>query len=585
MNVSKHPIRSWKAPATIVRLRWVALSVMVFTTGAAHYLGALTDALPLYTVIAALAVANAVLAFHTRRGRKAPGGPEGQIILDLVALTALLHFAGGVGNPLVVLYVVHAILGAMLLPRRQSFWMAGLGCVLFKLMALSELFGLLEHHPLRLVQAAPGLSTTLAKDATYVMALAGVCVVMIGTAVFFVSNVMESLRERENEVRRAHGRLQAAIDGIQDVIVLFDGAGRPIADNRRSHATPGASRTTGGKANPRSASERGSHEMVRWPYATVDAAQVGRALRDSEGLVWTDEQEVGERFLRHRFFPVDTSRSDGGMVWVAEDVTDKRRLEELSRHRQRMAAAGMLATGVAHEVRNPLASISAVLEDLKNSAADPLLAEDLHMVGQHVFRIDRILNQLLGFARPPSEERNLVDVNEVLREALAVVRFDRRCRAAAIEENLATGLPRVSASRDELVQVFVNLALNALDAMPKGGILHVSSRASVDGVRLQFRDTGRGMAEGIFRLIFDPFFTTKTPGEGAGLGLSVSDSIVQSHGGHIAVESEEGKGAVFTVHLPRSIMEAGVRVPIELAAVKEQTLAKSSPAGRGPRLE
>jgi signal transduction histidine kinase len=325
--------------------------------------------------------------------------------------------------------------------------------------------------------------------------------------------------------------------------------------------------------------------MVRWPYATVDAAQVGRALRDSEGLVWTDEQEVGERFLRHRFFPVDTSRSDGGMVWVAEDVTDKRRLEELSRHRQRMAAAGMLATGVAHEVRNPLASISAVLEDLKNSAADPLLAEDLHMVGQHVFRIDRILNQLLGFARPPSEERNLVDVNEVLREALAVVRFDRRCRAAAIEENLATGLPRVSASRDELVQVFVNLALNALDAMPKGGILHVSSRASVDGVRLQFRDTGRGMAEGIFRLIFDPFFTTKTPGEGAGLGLSVSDSIVQSHGGHIAVESEEGKGAVFTVHLPRSIMEAGVRVPIELAAVKEQTLAKSSPAGRGPRLE
>ena len=151
MEHSDHRIQSWAPPATIVRLRWVALCVMVLSTGAAHYLGALADPLPIYAIIAVLAVANSAFALQSRAGRDAPGGAVGQIGFDLLALTVLLHFAGGVGNPLVVLYVVHAILGAMLLPRRQSFWMAGFGCVLFKLMALSELYGVLEHHPLHLV--------------------------------------------------------------------------------------------------------------------------------------------------------------------------------------------------------------------------------------------------------------------------------------------------------------------------------------------------------------------------------------------------------------------------------------------------
>jgi len=504
---------------------------MLVSTGAAHYLGAVSDSWPLYAVIIALAGANAVFSLANRRGREVPGGATGQIVIDLLALTALLHFAGGVGNPLVVLYVVHAILGAMLLPRRRSYWMAALGCVLFKMMALAELFGILAHHPLRLVRTAPGLSTTLARDPTYVLALAGICIVMISTAVYFVSSVMESLHEREAEVRTAYRHLQAAIDSMEDTIVLFDAEGREVADNtrRRNHR----------------------ETRARWPFPDHSAVEICRALRVGPGVVWTEERQSDERTLRHRFFPVEeTAGRSGGMVWVIEDVTEQRRLESLTQHRDRMASAGLLAAGVAHEIRNPLASISAVVEDLGASTEDAKIAKDLRMVSSHVFRIDRILSELLGFAKPPSRERTASNMSDVVTDALGIVRFDRRWRGRRLEECPANGLPDVETSRDELVQVFVNLTLNALDAMQEGDTLKVSTRSRGDWVLVEFLDSGCGMPEEVCAHVFDPFFTTKTEGEGAGLGLSVSDSIVRAHGGYIDVSSEPGEGTRFTVHIP-----------------------------------
>ncbi|MFQ5744602.1 MAG: nitrogen regulation protein NR(II) [Acidobacteriota bacterium] len=540
------------AAARLVRLRWVAIVVVVASIGAAAALGALEDARPLYLIAVLLAAANAAFTAAVKARPASSRGIAVQIFVDLVALTGLLHFAGGVGNPLVVLYVVHAILAAMLLPRRQSFWVAGSACLLFKAMAFGELFRVFSHHPLRLVARSPELTATLAADPIYVLALAGICLLMMGTAVFFVSGVMEDLRSRQAAVRRAQGRLQAVIDSIQDSIVLFDAAGKPVACNRAMRADDCrlASGQDGQLAAVDALTVPGCSSCPKWPYGGRSPAAVWTALGGRSGGVCSEEHEVEGRFFRHRLFPVDGTSAGAGMVWVVEEVTERRRLEAQARHQDRMAAAGLLAAGVAHEIRNPLASISAVVEDLNGSVEDATLSQDLSTVASHVYRISRVLGQLSGLASPPSEERAAVDVNAAVGEALDIVRIDPRWRAVALINELDEELPQVMANHDELVQVFVNLALNALEAMPDGGEFAVSSSASNGEVRVEFRDAGSGIQAAVLGRIFDPFFTTKDSQEGAGLGLSVSDSIVRAHGGRITVESEEGKGSALTVRLP-----------------------------------
>lgn len=240
------------------------------------------------------------------------------------------------------------------------------------------------------------------------------------------------------------------------------------------------------------------------------------------------------------------------MFLLEEEAKQVKVMRSQMLEKEKMVAIGQMAAGVAHEVGNPLSSISAIAQMLKRSKAPDLPTEQLDLIEMHIKRIMGTVRQLISLARPEPEGWELTDIGQTLDDAVKLISFDRRAKPVDIHLKRTQVLPASYALRGQLQQVFINLLLNALDAMPDGGTLNISvapqkKKRYID-VRIQ--DTGHGISNEAGRRIFEPFFTTKQPGQGTGLGLSVSYGIVQKHGGSIDFESSPGEGTTFTVQLP-----------------------------------
>ncbi|HEX3698625.1 MAG TPA: ATP-binding protein [Polyangia bacterium] len=231
---------------------------------------------------------------------------------------------------------------------------------------------------------------------------------------------------------------------------------------------------------------------------------------------------------------------------------------ERMKERDRLAALGQMAAGLAHEIRNPLGSIKGAAQFLQPAAAKQTgdsTKEFLDIIVEEVNRLNKIVSQFLDYARPYRGEQRPLEVNEVLKKTLQLIAKEQNS-AVEINSRLAEGLPPVRADAEQLLQVFLNLSLNALQAMPQGGQLLLSTslrRATRRGaaaafLEVRFRDTGVGIPPGDLRNLFIPFFTTKE--KGTGLGLPISQRIIENHGGTIEVRSQPGEGATFTVLLP-----------------------------------
>lgn len=220
---------------------------------------------------------------------------------------------------------------------------------------------------------------------------------------------------------------------------------------------------------------------------------------------------------------------------------------------ERLAAVGQLAAGAAHEINNPLAIISARTQMLENREQDEKKRRDLRQISQQIERISIILRNLMGFARPNAPQVTNIDLNGLLEKIIGLVESVFRRHRISIKRQFDSSLPRIPGDANQLEQVFLNLAINALHAMEKsGGMLVVSTSLVENGkrVRAAIKDTGVGIAPENLQRIFDPFFTTKAEGQGTGLGLSTAYGIVANHYGEITVHSELGKGTEVRVVLP-----------------------------------
>jgi len=224
---------------------------------------------------------------------------------------------------------------------------------------------------------------------------------------------------------------------------------------------------------------------------------------------------------------------------------------------EKLASLGKLAAGVAHEINNPLTGIlansSLLLEDLP---ADDSRREDVEIIVRETIRCREIVKRLLDFAKQTKPQKKLTDVNALIENIILLVRNQTSFRNIVISKKLADQLPQILCDTDQIQQVFINIILNAAEAMTAGGSLAVQSGLSSSGefVTISFADTGPGIPEERRERIFDPFFTTKE--HGTGLGLSISYGIVEQHGGDINVESTVGKGSTFTITLPAQTTEA-----------------------------
>ena len=250
-----------------------------------------------------------------------------------------------------------------------------------------------------------------------------------------------------------------------------------------------------------------------------------------------------------------SSETDGGWILAFEDVTARAQLEEQLQIADKMASIGLLAAGVAHEVNTPLTGISSYTQMLLERA-DPDAPDTkiLEKIERQTFRAAKIVNGLLTLARGGHavQERGPIDVNAVINDVLSLLEHQLKAVNIQVRRDLSPSAPIVAGIEHKLQQVFLNLFINARDAMPKGGWLSITTRAEDDTVTVQVGDTGAGIPAEHLSRIYDPFFTTKSLGQGTGLGLSITYGIVREHDGSMACDSRVGEGTRFTLTFPSS---------------------------------
>jgi signal transduction histidine kinase len=233
---------------------------------------------------------------------------------------------------------------------------------------------------------------------------------------------------------------------------------------------------------------------------------------------------------------------------VAERTDALRASQARAIQQEKMAAFGLLAAGIAHEVGNPLAAVSSLVQMLQRRDPDPYTAEKLEQASRQLLRIQRTVRELIDCSRPASTTVARIRPAEVVEEALGIAKYYQRTKQRAITTAIDADLPTVRGVRDHLTQVVLNLVLNAVDATESGGRIRVEALSGDGAVELSVEDDGRGIATADRCRLFQPFFTTKP--HGTGLGLFVSRQVVEEMGGRLVYRTEEGQGSVFTVRLP-----------------------------------
>ncbi|PYV55042.1 MAG: histidine kinase, partial [Acidobacteria bacterium] len=244
-----------------------------------------------------------------------------------------------------------------------------------------------------------------------------------------------------------------------------------------------------------------------------------------------------------------------GRLIIMDDITERIELESQLSQSDKLSSIGLLAAGVAHEVNTPLAVISSYAQMLsKQLQGDPQKGALLEKITRQTFRASEIVNSLLNFSRTSGAEFAEVNLNKIILDTLTLLEHQFKISRIRVQDELYENLPLIQGNAGRLQQVFLNLFLNARDAMPGGGTLRIAT-TNGDGVSVVVSDSGSGIAPEHIARIYDPFFTTKQAaregqGKGTGLGLSVTYGIIQEHSGKIRVESQPGEGTTFFLDFP-----------------------------------
>jgi PAS domain S-box-containing protein len=379
------------------------------------------------------------------------------------------------------------------------------------------------------------------------MALLGAVAAQAATALEN-ARLYDQLSAKASEIERLRQFGDSVVESLSDGLVVVDLRDRVLRWNRRMEGLVGVERTRALGAD--------ISEVFGAPFvATLRAA---RRENPSGAALYRVPLDLGAGEAKHSLLlniavaPLQTADdTQNGWIIVLEDVTDRANLEEQLRLSEKMAAIGLLAAGVAHEVNTPLTGISSFTQMLLERAApDDPKTQLLEKIEQQTFRAAKIVNSLLNLARPSGGETRVIDLNGVIGDVLALLEHQFKTHRIQVARHLDGSGVRVRGIEYKLQQVFLNLFLNARDAMPKGGWLSVTSTVSGDEALVEVADTGVGIPSEHLARIYDPFFTTKSDGRGTGLGLSVTYGIVQEHAGTLTCDSDPNHGTRFRLVLP-----------------------------------
>jgi PAS domain S-box-containing protein len=353
------------------------------------------------------------------------------------------------------------------------------------------------------------------------------------------------LRTKADELERMRQFSENILESLNDGLAVLDRNGRVVRWNRQMEELHGV---------------RHEDAVGRALADLFDPRIVGLLRSSSDGAAYykipleTRHDPARRLLVNVGMTPLRDSHADVvGSIVIVEDISSRVQLEEQLQISEKMASIGLLAAGVAHEVNTPLTGISSFTQMLLDgaSADDPKTAV-LEKIERQTFRAAKIVNGLLNLARPAQTDSGPCDVNTVINDVLSLLEHQFRNGSIQVRKELAPSAPVVQGVEHKLQQVFLNLFLNARDAMPKGGWLTIVTRQERGSAIVEVADTGSGIPAEQLSRIYDPFFTTKAIGKGTGLGLSITYGIVQEHGGTISCESQIGQGTRFSIHLPLS---------------------------------
>ncbi len=352
------------------------------------------------------------------------------------------------------------------------------------------------------------------------------------------------------QVRNAQVEWEATFNGITDGLIIY---GSDLRVRRVNNAVPHLLRQPAEEIVGRTCREI----FRRWGPSNGICFSL-QTLQEGHLHQGEIETPDGKAVLAVRTYPLfDHNGEITGAVQVVRDVTQERLLQNRAIQTEKLAALGRLAASLAHEINNPLQAIHNSLHLLLQFPMDDQEREEiLRITQEEVTRLMRIVEQTLAFARPRQETGRPLNLHRVLRNVLVLTRKQLQHSQIVVRQDLAPDLPPVLASEEQLSQVFLNLILNAIEAMPTGGELQITTRWVRDAqeAHVVFEDTGPGIPPEILPHLFEPFFTSKP--DGTGLGLSISLSIVERYGGSIRAENRPQGGARFTIQLPALTLEA-----------------------------
>jgi PAS domain S-box-containing protein len=367
-------------------------------------------------------------------------------------------------------------------------------------------------------------------------------------AILLMEDVTEQMRLSE-EVRRVERHLASIVESASDLVLSTDKKGRILTWNAAAERLSGYPAAEAREQDFADFCTDKDRKDIRRIFSRIDTREYARQTK-----------ECSLRTKQTTFVPVawvfsplkDSTNQTVGIVAVGRDLTERRKLEMELLQTQKLAALGVMAGGIAHEIRNPLAICSSSAQFLMEEKDAPEFLRDCaEKIHKNIRRTSAIIENLLKYSHPSTATREtLVNLVSLIRETLTLITYHAKINKIEVESSFDQESIMVPGVATLLQQVFMNLFLNAINAMPTGGRLRIEAGMIHSEVRVQVTDTGCGIARDEIEKIFDPFYTTSSVGKGTGLGLSLCYSIVKKHGGTIDVESLEGRGSTFTVKLP-----------------------------------
>lgn len=473
-----------------------------------------------------------------------------QIFSDIIIVTALVSTTEGVESPFVFLYLVSIIPASIMLYRKGALSAAAAASIFYGIVVNAQYYNLL---PFMTGTTLPGKTTF------YVLSLhivAFFAVAYLGSsAVETLKRMKEELRAKDSNIEELQAFNVNVAQCMSTGLLTTDEHGRITAFNRA------AEEITGLKWDD----VRGKGFLDILPVKEIED------ILSSVKLIlpiYRFESIVKKRDESRIILGMNVSHllDDGGkshgLIVIFQDLTKVKEMEKEVKKREKMAMIGEVAAGMAHEIRNPLASLSGSMQILKEELS--LQGDNAYLMEIALREMDRLnltITEFLTYAKPNQPQKKIMNVNDLLSDTINLLKNSDIYRSADnhLQKEFKDESLMLSVDPHQMSQVFWNLSINAIQAMPYGGVLTISSKlSSVKGAdigsgsgewaEIVFQDTGQGIHESIVEKIFVPFFTTKE--NGSGLGLSIVHRIIEEHEGRIYVKSKPDKGTKFTIYLP-----------------------------------